>query len=278
MTVADKVHQSIDTMTRAERMAATALLATYPLLGLRTVAEFAAEAGVSSPTVLRFVDRLGFANYPSFQQELHVELADQLKSPLDKAGSPQARPLTELSRTIVGNIESTMASIPERELEEVIESLGDPRHPVFTTGGRFTDALARHLASHLQLMRPNVRHIERDADSRRDQLIDVPRDSRIVCFDIRRYDPSLTAFAARAAQRGAQIVLFTDQWISPAAHSARHVFPGRVEVPSIWDSLTSLMVLVDTVLAGVARTRWDETTARLSDLEELRRAVDPDAP
>ena len=69
-------------MPAGERRAAQALVANYPVMGLKTVAEFSAQAGVSSPTILRFVARLGFGNYAEFQATLQDELAAQLQSPL----------------------------------------------------------------------------------------------------------------------------------------------------------------------------------------------------
>ncbi len=270
MTVAQLIHDTLDAMTPGERRAARALLARYPLLGLRTVADFATEAGVSSPTVLRFVHRLGYDNYAGLQDALHDELADQFKSPLAKASAAGSGPLDAISTAVVANIEATIGSIPASELTAVVELLVDPRHPVFITGGRFTDALARYMAAHLRLVRPGVHHLDRAADARRDQLLDMPRGTRLVCFDIRRYDADLAEFVATAVARGVVIVLVTDQWMSPVALHADHVLTSHIEVPSIWDSNAALMTVVEVILAGVTRGSWESTTARLHTLEELR--------
>ena len=59
-----------------------------PFAGLDTVAEFASRAGISAPSVLRFVTRLGFGGFPDFQKHLREELEAQLLSPLAKAAPP----------------------------------------------------------------------------------------------------------------------------------------------------------------------------------------------
>ena len=89
-SIAELIADRIDTMPAGERRAAQTLIANYPLIGLKTVAEFSQQAGVSSPTILRFVARLGFQNYPEFQSALQDELAAQLQSPASRAGLPQA--------------------------------------------------------------------------------------------------------------------------------------------------------------------------------------------
>src|SRR5262249_34425963 len=66
-SVAEQIADRLDAMPAGERRAAQTLIANYPLIGLKTVADFSQQAGVSSPTILRFVARLGFQNYPEFQ-------------------------------------------------------------------------------------------------------------------------------------------------------------------------------------------------------------------
>ena len=63
--------------------------------------------------------------------------------------------------------------------------------------------------------------------------------------------------------RGVQIVLFTDQWLSPIARFARHVVAGRTAVPSAWDSSAALFVVAETLVGEV--TRRLETGQRQAD-------------
>ncbi len=57
-------------MTPAERRVARTLLATYPTAGLESLPQLADGAGVTGPTVLRFVRKIGFEGYPDFQRSL----------------------------------------------------------------------------------------------------------------------------------------------------------------------------------------------------------------
>ena len=59
----------------------------------------------------------------------------------------------------------------------------------------------------------------------------------LVVFDIRRYETELIRFVEMARAREATIVLFTDQWGSPAAKHADHVLPCRIEVEHTNQSL-----------------------------------------
>ena len=91
----------------------------------------------------------------------------------------------------------------------------------------------------------------------------------LVVFDIRRYENTILQLAELAAGQGAEIVLLTDPWVSPAAAHARFRFSAQIEVPSAWDSTVALLVLVETLLAAVQERTWPETRARMQRLESL---------
>src|SRR5690606_3251821 len=84
-SIAELLAARIQAMPAGDRRDAQALLANYPMVGLKTVADFSARAGVSSPTLLRFVSRIGCQNYAEFQSALNDELAEQLQSPASRS-------------------------------------------------------------------------------------------------------------------------------------------------------------------------------------------------
>jgi DNA-binding MurR/RpiR family transcriptional regulator len=271
--IAELIADRIDTMPAGERRAAQTLIANYPLIGLRTVADFSAQAGVSSPTILRFVARLGFQNYPEFQSALQDELAAQLQSPLLRSATPSSSSRGEtppmLEATLV-NIRETFRHVSEKQTREIVALLSDQRAKTFLIGGRFTDPIARYMAAHLTIIRPNVFHLTGQESNWRDRLIDMGKRDVLVIFDIRRYQESLIRFAEKAHQRGVQIVLFTDQWLSPIARFARHVIAGRTAVPSPWDSSASLLVAAEVLIRELTRELEADSATRIREIEDLR--------
>ncbi|MET3591875.1 MULTISPECIES: MurR/RpiR family transcriptional regulator [Mesorhizobium] len=273
-SIAELISDRIGTMPAGERRAAQTLIANYPLTGLKTVAEFSTAAGVSSPTILRFVARLGFQNYPEFQSALQDELAAQLQSPASRTLNPAspasggaASPMLEAT---LDNMRETFRHLSDKQLADIATRLAERRGKTFLIGGRFTDPLARYMAAHLAIIQPDVYHLAGQESIWRDRLIDMGKRDVLVIFDIRRYQESLVRFAEKAHQRGVQIVLFTDQWLSPIARFARHVIAGRTAVPSAWDSSAALLVVVETLIGAVTRQLEAAGAKRIRDLESLR--------
>ncbi|MEQ9691309.1 MAG: MurR/RpiR family transcriptional regulator [Bauldia litoralis] len=276
ISLAERIRDGLSEMTRSERRAAQTLLANYPLQGLESAAQFAEQAGVSTPSVLRFVARIGFASYPDFQRRLKEEVEAQLRSPLAKSddgqggGDRKDRPHQAFAEAVAENVVGTFRHLPADEMDAVGGLLSDPRRPLHCLGGRFTDPLARYMTAHLRIIRPNVSHFEGQPDNWRDQLVDMNGRDVLFLIDIRRYQADLRDLAAAAAKRKVTTIVLTDQWLSPAARFARHVLPARVSVPSAWDSNAALLAVIEALIADVMTRRWGESRERMAAIEGLR--------
>lgn len=272
-SVAGRIHDAIHRLTSAEKRAARGLLGSYPTLGLAPVAEFGKQAGASSATVLRFVSQLGYKSYPDFQRALREELEERSKSPLQRspAGSGKAGGdehfLDRFVTQAVDRLRESAALIPASEFDSVCARLAENKGSCYLAGGRFTDFLAGYMEAHLRLIRQGVRRLDGRPATRADQLIDVKPGDTAIIFDVRRYDPSLIDVAADLVARRAQIVLITDEWMSPVSRFARLVLPCRTEMGRTWDANGSLFTLVEAVIARTTELSWPTASKRMGSIE-----------
>jgi DNA-binding MurR/RpiR family transcriptional regulator len=271
-TVAARIHDLDEGLTAAGRRAARGLLGNYPLLGLAPVAEFAAGAGVSAATIVRFVAQLGFKSYPDFQRALREELEERSKSPLQRGASTasnadEAPFLSAFLSQSARRLEQSAALIPAGEFEAVCKRLSDTRHGCTIAGGRFTDFLAGYFEAHLRLVRPGIRRLDGRPATAADQLIDVRPGDLAVLFDVRRYDPALLETARTLSKRKAHIVLITDEWLSPIARHARYCLPCRTETGRTWDANAALLGVVEAIVARTTELSWSTASERISALE-----------
>ncbi|MCK5273618.1 MAG: MurR/RpiR family transcriptional regulator, partial [Alphaproteobacteria bacterium] len=193
-TIAEAIRHRYGELTTTERKPAQTLLGNYPFAGLETVAKFAERAGVSGPTILRLVAKLGYSGYAGFQRELRDELQAQVQSPLTKrpdsvgeAAGRQPNFLESFGEAVTGNIQQTLESVHQSEFDAVVELLADEKRPLYLLGGRFTGAVANYFYQHLHTLRPNAQLISGHESSWRNYLLDVGRRHVLVVFDIRRY-------------------------------------------------------------------------------------------
>lgn len=266
--------RDFERLTPTERKPARILLDNYPMTGLETVAQFAEKAKVSGPTILRLISKLGFTGYPEFQHKLRQELQARLETPVQKSPKHGKKSISNLDfvadfcDTVCRNIKNSLKNIPVSEINSVTQALGNTQQAVYLIGGRYTLVMAEHFYLHLHAIRPNVSHIDSQSSTWADHLLDIKKDDIVIVFDIRRYQDDIVSFANRALKMGAKIILFTDQWLSPIASTAHHVFALQTKAPSNWDSSAAILTLIDLILAKLTKDLWLEVKDRLESREK----------
>ncbi|GAA4210889.1 MurR/RpiR family transcriptional regulator [Streptosporangium oxazolinicum] len=282
--VSDVIRERLGECSPAERKVARALLAAYPSAGLETVARLADRAGVSAPTVLRFVGRLGFGGFPEFHDTLRAELNERDASPIalyerteygSRPPTGAATLLRQAGLILQQSVAQTFATVPPDDFQAAIDLLADPGRRVLVLGGRFTRLIGRYLALHLVQMRDDVHPLSELSVERAATLARLGRKDVVVVFDYRRYEPDTLTVARHARDQGARVILFTDPWLSPIASLADVVLPCEVGAPSPYDSLVPTFATVEALVAGILTALGPaahdhmlhvEDTARLTNL------------
>lgn len=206
MTPADDLATRLrnSAVSAAERKLAAAFAENFPTSALGTVESLASRAGVSGPTVLRYLAKLGFSRFAEFQAAVMQEVDRQLGSPLLQMQTPPDDPgrrRPSVSPVLLMQAESfrRMAdrAVPA-EFDRIADLLADPKLAVKALGGRYSRNLAQRLALQLGQVRAGVSLLDQPLGFAYDALLDIgPRDV-LVLFDYRRYQGELLRFAQGA--------------------------------------------------------------------------------
>jgi len=273
-TVAERIHSRFEGLTRAERQLANAMLENYPVSGLGSITAVAEASGVSTPTVARMAKKLGFAGFPGLQAALRAELEATISSPIAKhdrwaADAPDTHILNRFADKVMENMRQTLGQLDPAAFNAAAALLADHRRAVHVVGGRITRSLAEYLFTHMQVIRRGVTLIAPNANTWPHYVLNMAEGDVLVAFDIRRYEREILRLAEMASAKGVTLVLFTDQWGSPAGKHATHSFNCRIEAPSAWDSSVVTLFIVEALIAAVQTMNWKDTEQRMRTLEEL---------
>lgn len=274
MTVRDRIRSQFSELTQSERKLAQALLEDYPGAGLASITVVAETAGVSTPTVARMVQKLGFKGFPQFHKALLSELQAAVSGPAERRANwvtdaPEGHMLNRFSNAVTQNLERTFAHIDRASFDESTRMLSQTDRRLYAVGGRITRALADYAFTHFQAIRPRVTHLTASSATWPHYVLDMEEGDILLLFDIRRYEANLLRLAELAVDRGIKVILITDQWTSPVAEVAEIVFTCWVEIPSAWDSNIATMMLLEALIAATQEALWPETRDRYERLDEL---------
>ncbi|WP_298210783.1 MurR/RpiR family transcriptional regulator [Ferrimicrobium sp.] len=272
-TVAEVIRAQVDSLTKSERKVAKLLLEDYPVSGLAGIPAIAEAAGVSAPTIVRFVTKLGFRNIAEMREQLQNEISIRLASPLERLGpGDDHAPITLLGSSeaeLLDAVTRSFVSVNPNELEQFLQHLCDLDREIIPIGGRISHVLAQHLSWSLQVLRPRVRVARSSPGERINLLLDVDHRSVVVAFDYRRYSPDTIRFVEVAKAEGATVLLVTDPYLSPAAKNADVVLTSAISSSGVFDALTPSFALVEALLSLIAKRLGGPATDRVAKYEKL---------
>jgi len=263
-------------LTPSERKVIRALLDQYPRNGLGPMSRLAEHAGVSDPTIVRLVKKLGFSGYADFQNVLLSEMDHRWRSP-----SAQLQPRPELPKGDTWShslehshraLEDTHALTQPEDIRILVEWLLDTRHQVHCFGGCFSSFLAHYLLNHLRLLRPGCFALEDNAQLP-DRVFDVQRQDVVLVFDYRRYQSRTLRLTSAVKNQYARVVLFTDIYASPLREMADLIISAPVASVSAFDTLVPALAQVEALIACLT-LRSADLAERLEGIDALRGEFD----
>jgi DNA-binding MurR/RpiR family transcriptional regulator len=265
--VSERIRQRLGKLSVSERKVARLLLSGPPTAGLESSAQLAMHAGVSGPTISRFVtQQLGYENYAAFQRALREEISARMLSPVEvyrrENVEPASAGFTGRSAAILGEcVTASIQGVDPAEFARATALLGDSQHRVLAMGGSFSHLVAGYLVGVLREIRPGVRLVPPIPAERAAALADLGKKDVVAVFDFRRYERDTLEFAQAARSAGARIVLFTDPWLSPIADIADALLPAQVAAASPFPSLAATVAVVETLLTAVAGSLGESARA-----------------
>ncbi len=273
-TIAELLRSQLNLFSPAELKLVNYLLTNYPMSGLVSITELSENCGISTPTVMRTLRKIGFTSFTTFQKELKEELQQTLSDPIAKhdrwaADAPKEHALNRVANTVTTNLRHSLNQINHEQFDAIIDLLADQEHALHILGGRITSAFARYLNTHLNVIREDVHLFPETASLWPHHLLKIKENDVVIMFDVRRYEQDLITAGRLLKARGAKIILFTDQWISPVADYSEHTLPIRIEGKSGWDSGVVTLFFAESMVVALEERLWSQTSKRMRELENM---------
>ncbi len=270
-SLSGRLQETFEALGKQEKAVARALLRDYPVSALSTVAALADAASVSTATVLRLVNRMGFETFGSFQEAVKRDLKTLLQSPSDRFALPQeGRNFHQaVFETTAENLLEGAKSTLDADVRDVVALLADPKRRIYCIGGRYSRHIANLFVDYLGVLRDQVRFIDGQPDGWSHYLIDMNASAVVVVIDIRRYQRTVRRFASLAKARGATLVVVTDLWADRAAFDGDYELRLPSASPSLMDSLAAPLVMIEALTGAVAVKLAGSIRERLADCEAL---------
>ncbi|WP_435600138.1 MurR/RpiR family transcriptional regulator [Streptomyces sp. C10-9-1] len=222
------------------------------------------STGTSNATVVRALQRLGYAGLPDLKRELAADFTAgqapdvRLAKRIAHVGKDLAKIRDEVFDEARERIDQCRRLADTESLERAVHALAEARE-VFCYGVAACELAARHLARSLGRIGRRARFVGATGFALADPMLALGQGDTVVIFQPGRQLYELSLLVERARAVGARVVFVTDELSEAFGDRADAVLlaPGT-PTGNTNDALTGLL-MADTLL--LALTTLDETSA-----------------
>lgn len=278
-SIFDIVLNKLSTLTPNEKKIAQVLIDDYPSNGLRSIPQFSKAAGTSHPTVLRFIQKIGFNGYPEFQEALRKEVRTKFKTLPERyqdftGDSLKNTEYEEYSQNFSAILDKSLTDNNRVNIKKIADLLGNNSKRVFVISGTMSKHIGVMCSSYFNFIRPNVTNIY-SRDNQAVASLDVNKGDVVIAIDMPRYEKRISQFAISAKESGASVILMTDDSLSSdVVKSANHILTNRILAPAPFDSYMGCVVQIELIAVELIVHQKDKFAKRMNSMEKIMQNLD----
>lgn len=264
------------TLPRGLRRAAKYLLDHPAEFGMDSIRATASKAGVSTYTLVRLAERLGFAGYdelraPFRQALLSAGLATQPLWVEDlRAGDDLARIQAESALNEMAIVQRSLQQLKPEHLQRVV-MLMSGASTVYVTGMRASHALASYFHYVGQMALPSLQLIPRPMTTAIDDLHTARPGDVLFAITFTPCSRETIDACAFARQKGLTLILLSDSEIVSTEFQPDETLIASVVSTYHFGCLAGAMAILETLIAALVAHGGQDAQARIASYDTLRR-------
>ncbi|WP_146585906.1 MurR/RpiR family transcriptional regulator [Puniceibacterium confluentis] len=266
----------IPNLPRGLRMAAKYVVDHPSDFGLDPIRESAKKIGVSTYTLVRLAERLGFGGYDEmrepFRQALVSAAAEEKPEWIDGLreqgvlGIVQA----EASANEMAIVRRTLEGQKAAQMQRIVAMLSEAS-TVYLTAVRASYALAYYLHYVGRMALPSLQLIPRHMNSAIDELHSAQPGDVVIAITFTPYSRETIEACGFARRKGLKLIMISDSEIVSPDFRADETLIASVLSTYHFGCYAGAMALIDTLIAMLVARGGEAAQTRITSYEDLRK-------
>lgn len=267
------------TLSKTDRIIAEYILEHMNTVGLQTSTTLAQDIGVSDTSIIRFIRKLGFKGYADFRQEMNARIARQYSEAQKELSPGQKYVMTReklnqnnliqaAGSATIESLQKSYAKLNAATIDQIADMILSSKHK-YIAAFRGTACCAQYMASKLVYLTPNVIPLTHADASSVEKLLDISEEDCLLLYSFPRYSEIHYVLMDMARERGAKIILITDQVTCPLANKADIVITAHVLGIGFTNSYVVPISLSEMILLAISSRGGDARDQRMQQMDEV---------
>lgn len=277
MDIIADIQKSVPSLTKSQKVVAAKILEDPFAIAFSSIEQFSKQIQVSTATVIRFANVLGFNGYSELQERLRQYCHTQL-SPISRLETSRRSQksgtsiLDHIYEVQLNNLRLTYTQELEHKLLAVVRYLKEAPH-IYTLGSRGSSAITYYLGHHLNRAFRNTTILP-DDNRIADTLLPIQNGDVLIICSMPRYSKLVYRAAQIAKTQGAVVVSITDSIVSPYDGVSDILLPASCRSSDFHNSLLSAMLIAEMIITLLMSDDVEAASHKLHEMESLFDALD----
>ncbi len=275
-TILKRLQRDIGNMSPALQTVAKYLIDNPADFGLDPIRTTAEKSGVSTYSLVRLADQLGFDSYDDLRAPFRVALVsgtDGIEKPrwiedlrsTGETGQQQA----DSALNALAAVQQSLAGLPTAKLEKVVDTLL-AADTVYITAMRASFSMAYYFQYVGSMVLPSLQLIPRNMNSAVDELNNAHAGDVLIAVTIMPYSRETIDACEFAQAKGVKLILISDsEVVSPDLHPEA-VLVAQTRSTHHFASFTGITAILETLLALLLERGGKAAQERVRSYEDLR--------
>lgn len=271
--ILSRINDNMKTFSKGQKRIAQFIAEQYDKAAYITALKLGKSVGVSESTVVRFARELGYDGYPDMQKALRAIICTQLTAAqrvgvaTDRIGENDI--LKSVLDADMENIRLSLNEIDRVEFAKIADAIVDAKR-VYILGVRSSASLASFLSFYLNLISPNVRHVQTSTASELfEQIFRIEKDDVLIAISFPRYSTRTLKAIDYAKSQGAIVIGITDSASSPIAEASDMSLAAKSDMVSFVDSLVAPLSVINALMVAISMKKKGEVVESFEKLEKI---------
>lgn len=254
LSILDNIREQLPSLTASQRDAADYILKNPMTSAFCTISELASEANVSTNTIVRLADRLGFSGYSHFQSHLreYVKKSNQTPSGpeiVDNFSQSDSfkKTIFDVTALELENIKQTYSNIDPKQLDKAAKAIHSSEHIYLCGTGNCISVVNTIFINFTKMLSIPVIMVSTNADVAA-VVSNISERDTVIVSSLTRYSKFTINFLKLTKKNGAFTIVITDNNKAPGVRFGDVAFIAENKKIDFHNSIVSSCYVVDLLI------------------------------
>lgn len=265
------IDSKYNSLSKTFKIIADFVKENYTIISFLSIKEVTEKIGVSSASVTRFSQEMGFSGYPALQKEIQKIVEKEIVPMREfkhfiSSSNEEDNVLQKTIDLNINTLKTTYSDELYESFQKAIDLIVESRK-VYIIGSRSSYTVAYYLSFMLKGFMENIELLSAGTEDISTKLAYIKKDDVLITISFSHYTKFTSKITQYFKDNGSKVIAITDSYSSPVAIKADTTLIAKNSTDTF--SFVSSMTILNALVVKLGKVNKGNTLKKLKDQERI---------